>query len=490
MWLELFIFALLVLLLRYYFTRPSGMPPGPMVIPYLGNFLRLDIALVKKYRKKYGNIFMTELGPNKFIFLCNYKLIKESMSKVELSDRPQFDLGFILSEGVPAGVIMTNGKHWQNARRFLLRNLRDLGMGKTYLEDAIQREAQLLVEDFKTLSGSPTLFPKSLNVAVLNVVWQMVASTRYDMDDERVLSIIKIIRSFETTSAMLILEFIPFIKKIIPNFIKNRIPIYKQMANLRKEAKKLIQDLMATHRANLDPDNPRDVIDEYLIAMDNKSDIAEYFSELDLVSVTFDLFNAGFDTTSNMLRWIILYMIKYPEVQRRVQEQIDEVVPRDALPSYQHKSNLPLVEAMIQETLRFSSLVALGVQHSPERDIQLEGYHIPKGSFVFPATICCHYDPQYWEHPDQFRLEHFLDEQGNFASQKEGFLPFGTGRRSCLGESLARMELFLFSSALLQNFTFSAPEGCEVNLEEDPRLPSVRMAPDQNIVITPRTKKD
>ncbi|XP_063860881.1 cytochrome P450 2L1-like isoform X2 [Scylla paramamosain] len=387
-------------------------------------------------------------------------------------------------------VIMTNGKHWQNARRFLLRNLRDLGMGKTYLEDAIQREAQLLVEDFKKHSGSPTLFPKSLNVAVLNVVWQMVASTRYDMDDERVLSIIKIIRSFETTTAMMILEFIPFIKKIIPDFIKNRISVYAQMANLRKEAKALIQELKAAHRAQLDPDNPRDVIDEYLIAMDNKSDIAEYFSELDLVCVTFDLFNAGFDTTSNMLRWIILYMIKYPEVQRRVQEQIDAVVPRDTLPSYQHKPNLPLVEAMIQEALRFSSLISFGVQRSPDRDIQVGGYLIPKGSFVFPATVCCHYDPQYWEHPDQFRLEHFLDDQGNFASQKEGFLPFGTGRRSCLGESLARMELFLFSSALLQNFTFSASEGCEVNLEGDPRLPSVRMALDQNIVITPRTKED
>ncbi|XP_045133380.1 cytochrome P450 2L1-like isoform X2 [Portunus trituberculatus] len=486
MWLELFIFALLVLLLRYYFTRPSGMPPGPMVIPYLGNLSLLKISMIETLRKKYGDIFKTELGANKFIFLCNYKLIKEAMSRAELSDRPKIDLGLIISDGVPAGVIMTNGKHWQNARRFLLRNLRDLGMGKTYLEDAIQREAQLLVEDFKTLSGSPTLFPKSLNVAVLNVVWQMVASTRYDMDDERVLSFINIIRSLDATFIVVILEFFPIIKTIIPDFIKKRLAIYKTTAKMRKEANALVQDLKATHRAKLDPDNPRDVIDEYLIAMDNKSDIAEYFSELDLVSVTFDLFNAGFDTTSNMLRWIILYMIKYPEVQRRVQEQIDEVVPRDALPSYHHKPNLPLVEAMIHEALRVSSMAALGVERSPNRDIEVGGYLIPKGSFVFAAAICCHHDPQYWEHPDQFRLEHFLDEQGNFASHKEGFLPFGTGRRSCLGESLARMELFLFSSALFQNFTFSAPEGCEVNLKENSRLPTIRMSIDQNIVITPR----
>lgn len=430
------------------------------------------------------------MGPNKFIFLCNYKLIKETLSRLELSDRPYIEINHFLSDGIPGGVINTNGQQWQNARRFLLRNLRDLGMGKTYLEEAIQREAKTLVEDFKKHSGSPTLFPKSINVAVLNVVWQMVASTRYDLDDERVLSIVKILRSFEVSSTMFVLEFIPMVKKIIPNCIRNRISVYKTMAKLAEEGKTLIKDLMASHRAKLDPDHPKDVIDEYLVAMDEKSDIATYFNELDLMCVTFDLFNAGFDTTSTMLRWFILYMAKYPEVQRRVQQQIDEVVPRDTLPSYEHKPNLPLVEAVMHETLRFASMIPMGVQRATTKDIYVRGYLIPKDSFVFGASICCHEDPQYWEQPNQFRLEHFLDEKGNFVSQKEGFLPFGTGRRSCLGESLARMELFLFSSALLQNFTFSALEGCEVNLEANPKVPTARMPIDQNIVITTRTQKD
>lgn len=63
-----------------------------------------------------------------------------------------------------------------------------------------------------------------------------------------------------------------------------------------------------------------------------------FLAELDLMRIIFDLFAAGFDTTANTLRWVFLYMARFPEVQRRIQQQIDEVVPRDTLPSYQHKS--------------------------------------------------------------------------------------------------------------------------------------------------------
>lgn len=71
---------------------------------------------------------------------------------------------------------MSNGQRWQNARRFLLRNLRDLGMGKTYLEESILEEARALVKDFSSHAGTPCHVPESLNVAVLNIIWQLVAS--------------------------------------------------------------------------------------------------------------------------------------------------------------------------------------------------------------------------------------------------------------------------------------------------------------------------
>nr|XP_045615912.1 cytochrome P450 2L1-like isoform X2 [Procambarus clarkii] len=394
---------------------------------------------------------------------------------------------FLRPKGMPPGVIMTNGERWQNARNFLLRNLKDLGMGKTYLEDAILQEANMLVEDLKTYTGAPTPFPKSINIAVLNVVWQMVASKRYDLADEEVMSLMKLMKDFENMPALVMLcENIPWLKMFIPKFLRGSLLHEDMLNNLNNESIRLTREMVAEHRAELDPDNPRDVVDQYLVAMDSKDDIAKFFSEKDLMRNMMDLFFAAFDSTSSMLRWIILYMAKYPEVQRRVQQQIDDVVSRDTLPSTQHKSRLPVVEAMIHEVLRQSSIIPLGFTHATNSDLHLEGYFIPKGSWVFGCTVCCNEDPQYWMEPDQFNIDRFLDAEGNFSAQKEGFLPFGLGRRSCLGEALARMELYVFTAAILQNFSFSAPEGCEIDLEHDNKNPCFLRSKEQNILISLR----
>ena len=74
------------------------------------------------------------------------------------------------------GLTSSEGTQWQHDRRFVLRNLRNLGLGKSYLEDAIHIEAQELVDDLKKFKGKPVLFPESFRIVGLNVIWQMVAS--------------------------------------------------------------------------------------------------------------------------------------------------------------------------------------------------------------------------------------------------------------------------------------------------------------------------
>ncbi|XP_064083998.1 cytochrome P450 2L1-like [Macrobrachium nipponense] len=484
--LEFILFLSLVLILRHWLRRPKGLPPGPRGLPIIGSGMAYYLNHVLDLRKKYGDIFMLNFFGMKFLYICDYKLIKEVLSRQELSNRPSIKGFHFMTDGSEAGVIMSNGQRWVNARRFLLRNLRDLGMGKSRLDEAIIHEAQFLIEDLKRYAGKPSKFPDSLNFAVLNVIWQMIASRRYDLYDKEVTDFMKITRTLQDDFlGFIIIESFPILKRILPRFVLDKIFRLEVLEQTVVAAKKIFGETIETRKAQMDVNHAENIIDEYLIQMDNKTEIAEFFSEGDLMRVSLDMFAAGFDSTSNMLLWIILYAAKYQDVQKRIQEQIDEVVPRGEFPTNQHKSQLSLLEAFIHEVLRMSSLVPFGVMHTPSEDTHIAGYLVPKGTFVFSMFGYVHMDPRYWESPEEFRIERFLDEEGKFISQKEGLAPFSIGKRSCLGESLARMEMSIFSAALFQNFTFSPPEGGEIDLDPE-NLAMIHPAPNQNILISVR----
>ncbi|KAI8492041.1 cytochrome P450 2 sub U member 1 [Branchiostoma belcheri] len=141
-----------------------------------------------------------------------------------------------------------------------------------------------------------------------------------------------------------------------------------------------------------------------------------------------------------------------------VQQELDAVVG-ESLPALSHRSQLPYVNACLLEVMRIRTVVPLSVPHAPSETVKVRGYDIPKGTQIIPNLYSLHMDPAYWPDPDRFDPGRFLDAEGNVINKPESFMPFSGGRRACLGEQLARMELFLFFSTLLQSFTFRTPEG-------------------------------
>ncbi|XP_069960609.1 cytochrome P450 2L1 isoform X2 [Cherax quadricarinatus] len=378
---EVLLLVLLALLVVYYFHQypVKNLPPGPLSFPIIGNLRRVIVAEdVRKFRNKYGDIFRVRAGSVDMTFICNFKLVKEVFSKTECSDRPHWDDLHFLTDGRQSGVILTNGEQWQNARRFLLRNLRDLGMGKSFLEATIQEEAQMLVNDFRRYDGKAGHLPRSINIAVLNVIWQLVASRRYELDDKEINSFIALLKFLQEDAVSVVLPVFYPILNYLPRFLTRKLLKLDLVGEIKQSILRFMGDIIESHKAKLDPNNPRDVIDEYLLEMNNKSEIASFFSEVDLTRSIFDLFFAGFDTTSNTLRWMCLYMAAYPDVQKNVQKEIDDAVPRDRLPSQQEKSQLQYLEAVIHEVLRMSSLIPFSLFHYVTQDIQVGGYVLPK----------------------------------------------------------------------------------------------------------------
>uniref|UniRef100_A0A8C1YLV4 Cytochrome P450 2K1-like n=1 Tax=Cyprinus carpio TaxID=7962 RepID=A0A8C1YLV4_CYPCA len=452
--------ALLLLLVLYllssgYESQKEGKePPGPKPLPLLGNLLTLDLTrpfdTFFELSKTYGNIFQVFLGPRRTVVLVGYKTVKEALVNhaEEFGDRhisPNFRL---MNEH---GIIFSNGENWKEMRRFAISNLRDLGMGKRGSEEKIIEEIQYLKGEFDKFEEKPFDTTRPVNYAVSNIISSIVYGSRFEYTDPQFTEMVN--RANENVRISGSISMHPFLHLWITfSFVL----FVKNMIQNREQVMKLIKTLQEA----LNPQDRRGFVDAFLIRKQNdlksgKKD--SYFHEENLMMSVTNLFVAGTDTTGTTLRWGLMLMAKYPHIQDRVQEVIDRVIG-GRQPEVEDRKKLPYTDAVIHETQRLANIVPLNLPHMTSCDVTFNGYFIKKGTTVVPLLTSVLKDPSEWEKPNSFYPEHFLDEKGQFV-KRDAFMPFSAGRRVCLGESLARMELFLFFTSLLQSYRFTTPPG-------------------------------
>jgi len=489
MLIEIAIF--LILVLAYYVVKdrkPKGMPPGPWEIPFMGNRLIMHVPYMLGLRDTYGDVVTTRMGPLRTVLIYDYQTAKQTMSSPDFADRPAFFKMFSLDDRGQGGVLSANGAHWQHDRRFLLRNLRNLGMGRSSLEGALHTEAAAMVEDLrKYAAGAVEETPLSFRTIALNMIWQMVAGKRYDLRSKEVIAFFEKTNELRKNASPLsqIFYFAPkWMQRLVPKFIQVKVFQTDKIEDFFRDLKAIVVKHVEEGEEKLrNGSDGDDVISEYLREMrEHGDDENSPFWKGALTQNVNDLFGAGSDTIYSMLKWTVYLMARHPALVERMQRQIDELTPQGQLVSLANKSELPLVEAFVTEALRYSSMVIFNVQRCAARDSEIAGYFIPKGTVVQVVNLYVHHDPKYWSEPYQFRPERFLSEDGSFCAPKEGFVAFGAGRRQCLGENLAKMEYFLFSATLIQNFNIKVPEGCELDTKFDEEM-GVRFPKDQPLIF-------
>ncbi|XP_013391085.1 cytochrome P450 2U1-like [Lingula anatina] len=211
------------------------------------------------------------------------------------------------------------------------------------------------------------------------------------------------------------------------------------------------------HRQSFDPTDIRDFIDLFIKVTQEGQD-PEIYTEWNVFRIIIDLYLAGTDTTSNTLRWSLIHMVNQPDVQKRVQQEIDQVIGQGRVAKMEDKARMPFTEATILEVFRMSTVVTLGVPHATSETTKLGGYTIPKGTIILGDLYRVLHDKSNFEDPYKFKPERWLDGDGK-VTKSDKLIPFSIGPRLCLGKGLAEMESFIFFTTLLQNFTFKVPEG-------------------------------
>ncbi|XP_050695430.1 cytochrome P450 2L1-like isoform X1 [Eriocheir sinensis] len=471
MLVEALLFGALIFLLWQSFRKPPGLPPGRWGLPLVGYIPLTRKSLedqIQDLQKQHGDIFLWRMGTQVMVFLNDYKLVKEAFSRPEFTDRPDWET-FKIFEDPAVGIGSSNGLLWHNNRRFTLRQLRDLGMGKSKLVETIQHQALEFRKSIAKQAGKAAPIPHDLHVAVVNVIWQMVASKQFDAEDPRLKKFVKLMRDFLVASNRFAFkDFLPWLEYLMPAFLFKILIKHAEIVAIKESFFTYFFEEIEHHRATLDPDNPRDLMDGYLLEMEERKDDPETTcSDQDLAFLVFDLFFAGSETTTNTFNWVSGYLAGYPNVQQKLHAEIDAVLPKGVLATLADKPKMPYLEAIVNEVMRLSSLVNFGVQHAASTNTELGGYTIPKGTILSSSVFAIQSDSRYWDQPEKFMPERWLDEAGKFVSKKEGFLPFGVGKRACPGESLARMELFIFLTTIYQNFSIAPPPGTTVDLTPD-----------------------
>ncbi|XP_018426755.1 PREDICTED: cytochrome P450 2J6-like [Nanorana parkeri] len=455
----LFVGSLLIINYLRVLWNSRSLPPGPFPLPFVGNLWRLKFQLhpatLTQLSKLYGKIYTVWLGDSPLVVLNGWRAVKDGIvsHSEELSGRPVASyLKDLLGGG---GILMSNGHVWKQQRRFGLMTLRNLGLGKRGLESRIQDEAQYIVESFRAYKGAPFDPFNIITATVANVIAAVVFGHRFSIDDATYQELIKSNHGLLEGGASpwaKMYDILPWLMKHVPGPHQTA---FTKIKFLRQFTKKEIR----THKENGLLEEPQDVIDYYLDQIEKrKTEVDSTFDEKNLISMVIDLFLAGTETTTTTLQWALLYMVAYPHIQQNIHEELDAVLDGSKVVCYEDRKRLPYTNAVIHEVQRFANIAAVGIPRTCVKEVKVYAFSLKKDTMVLANLDSVLFDPQCWKTPDQFNPNNFLDEKGDFLIN-EAFLPFSGGARVCLGEQLARYELFIFFTTLMRSYQFHLPEG-------------------------------
>uniref|UniRef100_A0A8C0ALS3 Steroid 21-hydroxylase n=1 Tax=Bos mutus grunniens TaxID=30521 RepID=A0A8C0ALS3_BOSMU len=430
----------------------------PPLVPGFLHLLQPNLPIhLLSLTQKLGPVYRLRLGLQEVVVLNSKRTIEEAMIRkwVDFAGRPQIPSYKLVSQRCQDISLGDYSLLWK-AHKKLTRSALLLGT-RSSMEPWVDQLTQEFCERMRVQAGAPVTIQKEFSLLTCSIICYLTFGNKEDT----------LVHAFHDCVQDLMKTWDHWSIQILDMFFPN--PGLWRLKQAIENRDHMVEKQLATRWESMVAGQWRDMTD-YMLQGVGRQRVEEGPGQLlegHVHMSVVDLFIGGTETTASTLSWAVAFLLHHPEIQRRLQEELDRELGPGASCSrvtYKDRARLPLLNATIAEVLRLRPVVPLALPHRTTRPSSIFGYDIPEGMVVIPNLQGAHLDETVWEQPHEFRPDRFLEPGANPSA-----LAFGCGARVCLGESLARLELFVVLLRLLQAFTLLPPPvGALPSLQPDP----------------------
>ncbi|KAE8662370.1 ER lumen protein retaining receptor family protein isoform 1 [Hibiscus syriacus] len=421
---------------------------------------------------KYGPIFTIRLGMFPALIVSNHEAVKECFTTKDrvLANRPRSNAGIYLGYNHAGFGFAPYGEYW--------RQIRKLAVVELLSSRRLETLKHVQISESKLESLTLNTIMRLIAGRAIYRMLMMMRSSACDKSCQRV-------HVCFWTYCSVGSDTIPRMDGFC---VDGTSEIHEACC---KEIDSIVGRWVEEHKLKRLESEPKpnehpDFIDLLLSAIEEDSMLG-YTRETIIKATVMNLFLAGSDTTSITLTWILSNLMNNRNALKCAQEELDLKVGKDKWVQDSDIEKLVYLQAVIRKLCGYTPAGPISVPHEAREDCSIGGFHVGKGTRVIVNLWKLHRDPRVWSNPDVFEPERFLTrhEDVDVVGQHFELIPFGSGRRSCPGMTLALQMTSLIIARMLQGFELTTPFGEPVDMTEGLGITMPKATP-LEVILTPR----
>nr|UCC42701.1 cytochrome P450 oxygenase [Solanum habrochaites] len=435
-------------------SKTKRLPPGPWKLPLIGSMFHLLGGLphhvFRDLAKKYGPIMHLQLGEVSLVVITSPDMAKQILRTHDLAfaSRPKFLVGEILFYKWTDILFSPYGDYWKQMRKICLLELLSAKNVKSF-NSIRQDEVHHMIEFFRSSSGETINVTKRIYQFSSSMTCRS-AFGKVFKEQNKLIELVKEASGF--FKGFDVADMFPSLK-----FLHVLCGMKGKIMDAHHELDAILENIINEHKNNGELGGEGLLV--ALLRLMKEGGFQFPITNDNIKAIIFDMFAGGTDTSSTLIDWAMVEMMRNPSVLLKAQVEIRNAFTGKETFNENDVEELKYLKLVVKETFRLHPPGPLLMARECREEVDINGYNIPLKTKVMVNAYAIGRDPKYWIDAECFKPERFEQISVDFIGNNFEFLPFGSGRRSCPGISFGLANIFFPLAKLLYHFDWKLPIG-------------------------------